>query len=85
MHERGYLYRDVKPANFMLKKPYDEIFIIDFGLCKKYLVNGRHISIKENKKLVGTPIFCSLNTHAGIGNRLINQSNREETILSRGF
>ena len=51
----------------MLKKPYDQIHIIDFGLCKKYRTNGRHIAFKEGKKLVGTPIFCSLNTHAGYG------------------
>ena len=44
----------------------DQIFIIDFGLCKKYLINGGHIPMKEGKKLVGTPMFCSLNTHAGI-------------------
>lgn len=52
----------------MLKAPYQEIFIIDFGLCKKYVVNNRHIPMKTNKKLVGTPIFCSLNTHTGLCN-----------------
>lgn len=67
LHQKGYLYRDVKPANFMLRKPYDQIYAIDFGLCKKYLLNGRHIPNKAGKKLVGTPLFCSLNTHAGIG------------------
>lgn len=51
----------------MVKSPYQEIFIIDFGLCKKYIVNDRHISLKTNKKLVGTPIFCSSNTHSGLG------------------
>lgn len=30
----------------MIKKPYQEVYIIDFGLCKKYIVNGRHIALK---------------------------------------
>ena len=71
LHSKGYLYRDVKPANFMLKEKNNQIYIIDFGLCKKYLVNGRHIPIKSGKKLVGTPIFCSLNTHEGMGKNKI--------------
>ena len=63
VHEFGYLYRDVKPANFMLKAPYDQIYLIDFGLCKKYQKNTIHIPLKAGKKLVGTPLFCSRKTH----------------------
>lgn len=62
----------MKSANFMVKNPYNQIFIIDFGLCKKYIVSGKHIPMKKNKKLVGTPIFCSLNTHMGICKYEIN-------------
>jgi hypothetical protein len=42
--------------------------MIDFGLCKKYLKKDslQHIGIKENKKMIGTPIFSSLNMHKGL-------------------
>lgn len=57
----------MKPSNLMIKSPYNQVAIIDFGLCKKYVLNNRHIFMKTNKKLVGTPLFCSTNTHAGLG------------------
>ena len=85
IHSKGYLYRDFKPSNLMVKSPYDTIFIIDFGLSKKYINNGRHIPRRENKKLVGTPIFCSLNTHAGICSFYLIKSNQEEMIYNHGF
>ena len=69
----------------MVKSPYQEIYIIDFGLCKKYLNNNRHIPMKTNKKLVGTPLFCSLNTHSGLGIYNGMQSNLEGMIYSRGY
>lgn len=43
----------MKPANFMVKNPYNQIFIIDFGLCKKYIVSGKHIPMKKKKKTCG--------------------------------
>jgi serine/threonine protein kinase len=57
----------MKPSNLMIKNPYQHITIIDFGLCKRYIALNRHISMRKNKKLVGTPVFCSYNTHAGLG------------------
>lgn len=85
IHKKGYLYRDIKPANFMVKTPYQEIFIIDFGLCKKYLNNNRHITMKANKKLVGTPLFCSLNTHIGLGIQNIMKNSLVGMTLSPGY
>jgi serine/threonine protein kinase len=73
LHEIGYLYRDVKPSNFMVKKSeMDEkkgkIYLIDLGLCKKYTKKDsyEHIPLKTKKKMIGTPIFCSVNSHLGI-------------------
>lgn len=39
IHKKGYIYRDLKPSNYMLKAPYNELYIIDFGLSKSFIVN----------------------------------------------
>jgi serine/threonine protein kinase len=64
------LHRDIKPDNFLIgtKKQQHVIYIIDFGLAKRYKdpKTGRHISFKDNKSLTGTARYASLNTHLGI-------------------
>lgn len=39
VHSRGIIHRDLKPANFCmgLGKDSEKLFIIDFGLAKKYI------------------------------------------------
>jgi serine/threonine protein kinase len=38
MHENNFIFRDIKPENFAcgLSKKADMIYILDFGLCKKF-------------------------------------------------
>lgn len=46
------------------------VYIIDFGLAKRYRdpKSRQHIRYRTGKNLTGTARYASLNTHLGIGN-----------------
>ena len=57
-----------------LGKKGNLVYIIDFGLAKKYRDSKthQHIPYRENKNLTGTARYASINTHLGIGLYLDN-------------
>lgn len=44
------------------------MYIIDFGLAKRYRdpKSGEHIAYKDDKNLTGTAWYASVNTHLGV-------------------
>ena len=68
IHNCEYVHRDVKPENFAVGRHANEnlVYILDFGLARKFVVDGRHIPAMENRGVTGTIRYASLNAHMGL-------------------
>ena len=83
IHSKFHLHRDIKPDNFMTgrDKSDDKIYIIDFGLAKKYYSSSKkqHIKFHTGKNLIGTARYCGRNAHRGY------EQGRRDDIESIGY
>jgi len=61
IHGKNFIHRDIKPDNFVMGigRHCNKVYIIDFGLAKKYRDSRTraHIPYREDKNLTGTARF----------------------------
>ncbi len=83
VHSRHHIHRDIKPDNFMtgINENDNKIYIIDFGLSKKYYSTSKkqHIKFSTGKSLTGTARYCARNAHKGF------EQSRRDDIESIGY
>lgn len=74
LHNAGFIHRDLKPQQFLVgKKDKEKVYIVDFGMCKKYRLASIHIPFQTNCPKAGNATFASINIH-----RRIQASRRDD-------
>lgn len=77
VHEKHSIHRDIKPENLSIGigENQKHVYLFKFSSAKRYRdpQSLQHIPIQYEKSLIGTPRYCSINTHLGV-----EQSRRDD-------
>ncbi|CAD8059090.1 unnamed protein product [Paramecium sonneborni] len=81
VHKRGVIHRDIKPENILMGRSNDTntVYIVDFGISKKFKLNGQHIPFQEQKPFMGTTRYASIPAHKGY------ELSRRDDLESLGY
>lgn len=85
LHSKNFIHRDIKPDNFLVGRvngpSQGVIYMIDYGLAKKYRdpKTHQHIPYRENKNLTGTARYASISAHLG------SEQSRRDDLEAVGY
>ena len=82
IHSKYVIHRDLKPENIMIDlETKKTIYLIDFGMAKKYRSGKtkKHIKFSVPQRLTGTARYCSINALRG------TEQSRRDDLESAGY
>ena len=80
VHSKNIIHRDIKPENFVIGyQNKSTIYIIDFGISRKYRSARKHLKFQLLGRMFGTVRYASYNASRGV------EQSRRDDLESIGY